>query len=86
MKWALKKGGGGGYFLNNQKSPVGALLARAPKRAELGIEGEELRDGILNGALMGLVETLTSKEAFRAVATEKALLFEALRYGDLSLL
>ena len=62
-----------GDFFNDPKSSVGVLLAKAPERAELGIEGEELRDGILNGALREPVEAMTLEEVFRMAATGKAL-------------
>ena len=75
--------GGGGDLL---KDSVGALLARALERVELGIEGKKMGDGLLNGALREPVEMLTSEEAFRAAATDEALLLEASSYGDLSLL
>lgn len=39
----------------------------------MGIEGEELRDGILNGALREPVEAMTLEEVFRMAATGKAL-------------
>ncbi|KAL6341259.1 hypothetical protein AAG906_032377 [Vitis piasezkii] len=55
---------GGDSFID-PKSLVGVFLAKAQDKIEMEKEGEELGDGLLNGATRGSLETMSLEEVIR---------------------